>query len=131
MRSLYSQTLKEDGFEIQFIINNNGQDYPIPLGNLYGALNYKKDDSTGVVEIHPNQREVALIYNRAKPEKIYTDMDTTARKNFQLSTLLFPGNESIYIEQNGYFYDQEDIVTNEYLAFKKIGDMLPYDYKPE
>lgn len=131
MRGLYSQTLKEDGFEIQFIVDNHGQDYPIPLGNLYGALNYKKDDSTGVVEVHPNQREVALIYNKAKPEKAYTDLDTSVRKNFQLSTLLFPKDESIYIEQNGYFYDQEDIITNEYLAFKKIGDMLPYDYQPE
>ena len=28
-------------------------------------------------------------------------------------------------------YDQEDIITNGYLGFKKIGDMLPYDYKPD
>lgn len=131
MRSLYSQRLKEDGFEIQFIIKNKDEDYPIPLGNVYGALNYTKDDSTGIVAFHPNQTEVALIYNKAKPEKIYLDMDTTVKKNFQLTTLFFPKGESFFIEQNGYFYDQEDLITNGYLGFKKVGDMLPYNYMPE
>jgi len=131
MRSLYSRTLEEDGFEIQFIVHNNGEDYPIHLGNVYGALNYEKDDSTNIVEFYPNQSEVALIYNKAKPEKSYTDLDSTAKKTFQLSTLIFPKGEKFFIDQNGYFYDQEDMVTNGYLGFKKIGDMLPYDYNPE
>ena len=131
MRSLYSRTLEENGFEIQFIVNNNGEDYPIHLGNVYGALNYKKDDSTNIVAFYPNQSEVALIYNKAKPEKTYTDLDSTVKKTFQLSTLIFPKGEKFFIDQNGYFYDQEDLVTNDYLGFKKIGDMLPYDYNTE
>lgn len=131
MRSLYSATLEENGFEVQFIVNNNGEDYPIRLGNVYGALNYKKDDSTKTVEFYPNQSEVALIYKNAPPEKSYTDIDSTAKKNFQLSTLIFPKGEKFYIDENGYFYEQEDLVTNGYLGFKKIADMLPYDYQPE
>ena len=131
MRSLYHRTLEQDGFELQFIVNNNGEDYPIRLGNFYGALNYQKDDSTQTVEFFPNQSEVALIYKNALPEKNYLDMDSTAKKNFQLSTLIFPKGESFFIDQNGYFYDQEDLVTNGYLGFKKIGDMLPYDYRPD
>ncbi len=131
MRSLYSATLEENGFEIQFIVNTNGEDYTIKLGNVYGALNYKKDDSTKTVEFYPNQSEVALIYKNAHPEKSYTDIDSTAKKNFQLSTLIFPKGEKFYIDENGYFYEQEDLVTNGYLGFKKIGDMLPYDYKPQ
>ncbi len=131
MRSLYSRTLQENGFEIQFIVDNKGEDFPIHLGNVYGALNYQKDDSTNIVTFYPNQSKVALIYNKARPEKAYTDIDTTAKKTFQLSTLIFPKDEKFFIEQNGYFYDQEDLITNGYLGFKKIGDMLPYDYKPE
>jgi hypothetical protein len=34
------------------------------------------------------------------------------------------------IEENGYFFDQKDITTNDYWGFKKVGDMLPYDYVP-
>ena len=58
-------------------------------------------------------------------------MDSTVNKGFQLSTIFFPKGESFFIEPNGYFYDQEDIITNGYLGFKKMGDMLPYDYEPE
>ena len=131
MRSLYSRTLQEDGFELQFIIKNNNEEIPIPLKNLYGALNYSKDDSTNTVEFFPNQNEVAVIYNNAKPEDAYIEQEAPAKKNFQLSTLNFAPGESIVIEQNGYYYDQTDIITNGYLGFKKMGDMLPYDYKPE
>ena len=68
---------------------------------------------------------------KANPEKNYLQIDSTAKKNFQLSTLIFPKGESFFIDQNGYFYDQEDLVTNGYLGYKKIADMLPYDYKPD
>ena len=128
MRSLYQRTLKEEGFELQFIVKNKEEEMPIQILNLYGALNYSKDDSTNVVEFRPNQLDMALIYNKEKPELAYLRLDSSARKKFQLSTLTFAKGEYVVIEQNGYYYDQEDIITNGYLAFKKIGDMLPYDY---
>ena len=131
MRSIFNKTLNEDGFELQFVVKNNDQEMPIKLENVYGALNYDKDDSTNTVEIMPNQNEVAVIYDNAKPEQSYLDSDSSIKKDFQLSTLLFAPGESIVIEQNGYYYDQTDITTNGYLAYKKIGDMLPYDYVPE
>ena len=31
MRSLYSRTLQEDGFELQFIIKSNNEEYPITI----------------------------------------------------------------------------------------------------
>jgi len=131
MRSIYNKTLTQDGFELQFIVKSSDKEFPIPLENLYAALNYDKDDSTNTVEFMPNQNEVAVIYDNAKPEQAYLDTDPTIKKDFQLSTLLFAPGEPIDIEQNGYYYDQTDITTNGYLAYKKIGDMLPYDYVPE
>ncbi|HEV2832809.1 MAG TPA: hypothetical protein VGW31_12585, partial [Hanamia sp.] len=131
MRSLYGRTLQEDGFELQFIVKNNDNEIPIPLPDVYGALNYAKNDSTHTVEFYPNQSVVAVIYNDEEPEEAYIKMDSSAKKNFQLSTLTFAKGASIVIEQNGYYYDQEDIITNGYWGFKKIGDMLPYDYYEE
>jgi hypothetical protein len=131
MRSIFNKTLTQDGFELQFIVKSNDKEFPIPLENLYPALNYDKDDSTNTVEFMPNQNEVAVIYDNAKPEQAYLNSDPSIKKDFQLSTLLFAPGESIDIEQNGYYYDQTEITTNGYLAFKKIGDMLPYDYVPE
>ncbi|MEP7253591.1 MAG: carboxypeptidase-like regulatory domain-containing protein [Ginsengibacter sp.] len=131
MRSLYNQKLTDNGFELQYIVKNKDEETTIPLLNLYGALNYDKDDSTNTVEFKPNQNTVAVIYNKAKPEKAYLDFDQTANKDVQISTLIFAPDEPIVIEQNGYYFDQTDIITNGYLGFKKIGDMLPYDYSPE
>ena len=131
MRSLYSRTLQEDGFELQFIVKNEDKDISVPLKDLYGELNYTMDDSTKTVAFSPNQNEVAVIYNNAEPENAYLAQDSSARKNFQLSTLSFVPGEPIVIEQNGYYYDQENITTNGYLGFKKIADMLPYDYETD
>ncbi|MEO7119488.1 MAG: carboxypeptidase-like regulatory domain-containing protein [Ginsengibacter sp.] len=131
MRSIFNQTLEKNGFELQFIVKNNDKEIPIPLQNLYGALNYDKDDSTNTVDVMPNQMDVAVIYKNAEPEDTYLDSDPSIKKDFQLSTLLFTAGDPITIEQNGYYYDQEDITTNGYLGFKKVGDMLPYDYAGE
>lgn len=128
MRSIFNKTMEEDGFELQFVVNTNNQEMPLKVSNFYNALNYDKDDSTNTVEIIPNQNEVAVIYKNVPPEQVYINADPSVKKDFQLSTLTFAPGESIVIEKNGYFYDQTDITTNGYLAFKKIGDMLPYDY---
>ena len=130
MRSLFNKTLDEEGFEVQFIVKNNGKETPVPLKNIYGALNYSKDDSTNTVEFKPNQPEIAVIYNGAQPEEAYTESDPKEKKDFQVSTLSITPGESIVIEENGYFFDQKDITTNDYWGFKKVGDMLPYDYVP-
>jgi hypothetical protein len=130
MRGLFDQQLSEEGFEVQFIIKKNDQETSIPLKNIYGALNYLKDDSTNTVEFKPNQPYIAVIYNNAKPEQAYIEIDKKANKAFQVSTLNITPGESIVIEENGYYFDQKDITTNDYWGFKKVADMLPYDYDP-
>ena len=129
MRSLYGQALAENGFEVQFIVKRGGEEFPIRLENVYGALNYRKDAALKTVHFRPNQPDVALIYNKEKPEKAYLQSDTSIKaKTFQLSTLTFAQDSMLVIEKNGFYYDQQDITFNGYLAFKKVGDMLPYNY---
>ena len=129
MRSLYNKQLKEDGFEIQFLVKANDKENAITLPNFYAAVNYHKDDSTQAVEILPNQNNVAVIYKNDTPEKSYLDANPDEPSKFQLTTLVFVPGESIIIEQNGYYYEQTDITVNQYLSWKKMADMLPYDYK--
>jgi hypothetical protein len=131
MRSAYNKQLKEDGFEIQFIVKNNGVDTAIKGLDFYGALNYSKDDSTHVVEINPNQTEVAILYKNELPDKAYTDLNEDASKKFELSFVTFPAAQAIGIEQNGYYYDQNDITMTGYWSWEKVADMLPYDFKIE
>jgi hypothetical protein len=130
MRSLFDKTLDDEGFQVQFLVKNNGKETPVSLKNIYAALNYSKDDSTNTIEFKPNQPEMAVIYTGAPPEDAYIQSDPKQKKDFQVSTLNITPGESIVIEENGYFFDQKDIITNDYWGFKKVGDMLPYDYDP-
>lgn len=131
MRSTYNKQLKEDGFEIQFIVKSNGADTAIKGLDFYGALNYSKDDSTHVVEISPNQTEVAILYKNELPDKAYTDLNEDASKKYELSIVTIPATQAIGIEQNGYYYDQNDITATGYWSWEKVADMLPYDFKTE
>ncbi len=130
MRSLYNKKLTDEGFEVQFLIKNNNNENALKLKNIYGALNYDMDDSSGVVEFQPNQPNVIVLYLKQKPEAAYLSFDPKAKKDFQVSTLIFREDTPIDIEQNGYYFDQQDLTTEGYWGFKKVGDMLPYDYKP-
>ena len=130
MHSLYNKTLAHEGFEVQFLVKNNEEETSIRIKDPYLALNYLKDDSTNTVQFHPNQPDMIVIYTKAKPEQAYFNFDPKAKKDFQVSTVSVAKGESIVIEQNGYFFEQTDIITNGYWGFQKIGDMLPYDYAP-
>lgn len=131
MRSLYRKQLKEEGFEIQFLVRTGDNERAVTLKDFYGALNYEKDDSTSVVEVLPNQPEVAVIYKDAKPSAAYLEANPDAPAGFQLSVLYFVPKESLVIESNGYYYEQNDVTITNYWAWKKAGDMLPYDYHPQ
>lgn len=131
MRSVYNRQLKEEGFEIQFIVKNSTGDTAIKGLDFYGALNYEKSDSTQIVEINPNQTQVAILYKNEAPDKTYTDTNDEAPKNFELSLVTFPPTQAIGIEQNGYYYDQNDLAIAGYWGWEKVADMLPYDFKIE
>lgn len=131
MRSTYNKQLKEEGFEIQFIVNKNGVDTAIKGLDFYGALNYDRNDSTQITEINPNQTEVAIIYKNELPDKVYTDANEDAPKKFELSFVTFPPAQAIGIEQNGYYFDQNDITMTGYWSWEKVADMVPYDFKIE
>lgn len=129
MRSLYAKKLQEDGYELKFIVRSATEEVPVTFRDPYSALRYKKD-SSGLVSLDPSLDEVAVIYHRARPEVAYLILDHSSNKNFQISTLVFTRGKTTYLEPNGYFYDQVDMMTNGYLGFKKVADMLPYDYQP-
>ena len=129
MRSIYTKELKEQQFEIQFIIQQNGKDNAIKLKDIYAGINYEKDDSTQTVEILPNQNNVGILFMGEKPSVAYLSDHPTEPKDFRFSMLSFRPNESIIIEKNGYFYDQNDLSISGYWTWDKVGEQLPYDYR--
>ena len=128
MRSLFARKLKEEGFELQFLVSFNDRENAITVKDIYGGMNYSKDDSTQIVEVIPNQKNVAVLYKNGKPSPLYLGANPDASDEFQLTILSFLPEARIGIEQNGYFFDQTDITVNQYLGWKKMADMVPYDY---
>lgn len=128
MRSVFFKTLKEQQYEVQFLVKVFGKDDAVKVKDMYAGLQYQKDDSTQTVEILPNQTEVGLLYLAAKPSLNYLKENSTEPKDFLFSILSFKPTESIIIEQNGYWYNQNDITVSGYWAWSKVANLLPYDY---
>ncbi len=131
MRSVYSKRIKEEGFEIQLLAKNNEVETAIHVVDFYGALNYSKNDSTLLVEVMPNQQNIAVLYNKAAPDSLYISQTADVARKFQLSVLTIAPEQGIGIEQNGYFFDQNDITINGYWTWQKVADVLPYDFVPQ
>ena len=92
-------------------------------------MNYKMDDSSNTVEIMPRQKDVAIIYKNEESSSLYVAANPEASPKFQLSVVNFLPGESLDIEQNGFYYEQNDITITGYWAWEKVADMLPYDFK--
>lgn len=131
MRSVHDKRIKEEGFEIQFVARTNETETAIPVADFYGALNYTKNDTTQVVEIAPNQPNIAVLYNKQAPDPLYLSTTGDVARKFQLSVVTIVADQSVGIEQNGYYYDQNDVVINGYWSWQKVADALPYDFRPQ
>jgi hypothetical protein len=118
----------QQGFEVQFVVDVNEKETAIPLKDFYGAFNYKKDDSTLLVEVRPNQPRVGVIFFKEKPATKFTSLYPDEPADFQFSIVSFMPGESIGIEQNGYYFEQNDIAVSAYWTWDKMADQLPYDY---
>ena len=128
MRSIFNRELKAQEFEIQFLVKINDKDNAVKIKDPYSALNYEKDDSTHTVEIIPNQKNVGVLYAGSKPSDAYLRNNPGEPSQLRFSLLSFVPNETIVIEQNGYFYNQNDISISGYWAWEKVSDQLPYDF---
>jgi len=131
MRSLYNKQLKEEGFEIKFLIKEGHKEKAIPLLNYYNAMNYAKNDSTLTATILPVQTEVAVLYRNAKPEWSFVAEAITTTAKYQESALSFTPDEPVMVAVNGYYFDPASITKSGYLSWKRLADMLPYDFKPQ
>ena len=128
MRSIYMRRLATDGFEMQFIVQAGGKDSALILKDAYAAVNYKRDDSTGVVEIYPNQPTVGVLYTKSKPSPAYLANNPGEPSGFQFSLVAFRPEQSIMVEPNGYYYEQNAVSVSGYWGWTKLADQLPYDY---
>ena len=126
MRCWYDSTLKDEGYDLEILDSVNEQK-STAVENPYSADIYSMDSSDAVVSIRGKLR---VNYKNQVPDRKYLDINkfpSTAK--VQISALDIP--DGIEIEENGYFYDQTEVTNIGYWAWKKLAELLPYDYNPQ
>jgi hypothetical protein len=126
MRSWYDSTLKDEGFQVE-TLNAPQSDKGTLLDNPYDATIYALD--SGIVDINING-SIRVTYTGQVPDKKYLMQNHfPLNAKVEVSALEMPSGFSI--EENGYFFEQSEITNMGYWAWKKIAELVPYDYNPE
>jgi|SRR6185437_2356994 hypothetical protein len=126
MRSWYDSTLQDEGFSIE-TLDSGGSDNGVVLDNPYDSNFYSLD--SGTVDLSLRGR-IRINYKNRPPDKKYLIKNKfPLSAKVQISALDIPNGFSI--EENGYFFEQNEITNMGYWAWKKLAELLPYDYNPE
>ncbi len=73
--------------------------------------------------------KLRVVYLNEQPERNYLLINKlSTNTTIQISMLEF--SEIITIEENGYFYDQKDLMALGIGAGRRLADFLPYNYEP-
>lgn len=127
MRSFYDSTVRQDGFTVDLLDENDKTKF-VRLLNPLAEEYYAVSDSLDEVEIY-YPRKISITYVKAGPENEYLkqyQLPPDVGVQISYIDLLNP----VAIKQNGYYYDQKDWVNQGYWSWKNLADLLPYDYLP-
>lgn len=124
MRCWYDSTLKDEGFVLELLDADNK---PTAVEDPYDSKLYSVDSGDAVINIKGRLR---VNYKNHVPDRKYL-----LENNFPLSSRMQISAIDIIdgfsIEENGYFYEQSEVTNMGYWAWKKLAELLPYDYNPE
>jgi hypothetical protein len=125
MHSLFDSVLTEEGFVVEKLDDRNLKNIEgTVIQNIYDSANYYKDSSTADINWKGRYR---ISYKNVLPEKKFLEEFKLPAKTRAQVTLL-DITDGFVVEQNGYFYEQYDVVNTGYWAWKKLAELLPYDY---
>jgi len=127
VRSWYDSTLADEGFVIEKVDSASKTLKTYPIADPYDSALYSVVENHDV-EISYNGR-LRILYNNAVPDPAYlrsSHLPNTLHAQISILDI----SDGFIIQQNGYFYDQNDVVNTGYWSWEKLGDALPYDYNP-
>ncbi len=128
MRAFYHQQLAEEGFLVEKMIRKPGraaQGELIP--DIYADSLYVMEGDLKHIQWNGRYR---IGYKKVWPHKDYLK-EFKLDENLKVQVSLAETTKGFTIESNGYFYDQENFINSGYWAWKKIAELLPYDYEYE
>jgi len=122
MRCYYDSTLAENGYKLSLV---NGE-RTTTINNPYDSAHFSAD--SGEVEIRYTGK-LRVVYAKELPDPAYLEskkMDARTSVQISLLSLL----DGIVLEENGYYHDQQDVLSLGYWSWEKLADFLPYNYDP-
>ncbi|MBX2922398.1 MAG: carboxypeptidase-like regulatory domain-containing protein [Chitinophagaceae bacterium] len=125
MRAYRDSTLRKDGYKIEMIDDNTNKSKPVM--NPYDTTYYDMTDYPKIGLFFPGKLRV--VYSEEKPDPAYLTVSKLPLSTpLQISILDLA--DGIVIEENGFYFDQKDVLTLGYWAWEKMADFLPYNYYP-
>lgn len=126
MNSFYKGVLTEEGFVVEKLDDKNLRNIEgVAIANVYDSAYYFKDSSMADINWQGRYR---ISYKSVSPDKKFLEEFKLPAKTRDQVTLLDIA-DGFVIEENGYFYEQYDLINTGYWAWKKLAELLPYDYK--
>jgi hypothetical protein len=125
IRSWYDSTLNDEGFVLE--LADSGSTRMKLVKDAYDPKYYSRDSGDVQIGI---QGRLRVSYTSQAPDKKYLIQNKYPLSTAAQISALDLANGFV-IEENGYFYDQGDVSNLGYWAYKKLAELLPYDYLPE
>jgi len=127
MRAMYDSIVTDEGFTVEKMSSNLKNIKGTDITDLYDSSLYTADSSGVIVNWDGRYR---IGFKRVLPEKKFLqEFKLPANSNMQVTLLDIA--DGFVIEQNGYFYEQYDVINSGYWAWKKLAELLPYNYEYE
>lgn len=127
MRSMSDSTVTDEGFHVEKLDDAPGSTRGVMINNLYDSSLYASD-SNGIAVGWKGRYRVS--YKSVLPDpKFLKEFKLPANTRYQVTVLDVA--DGFVIEENGYFYEQADVVNSGYWAWEKLAELLPYDYTYE
>lgn len=125
MRTLFDSTVVDEGFVVEKMEDDPKSAKGSYIKDLYQEDLYEADSSDVFISWKGRYR---ITYKLVYPDKRYLQ-DYKLPANIRAQVSLLDVLDGFVIEENGYFYDQQTVISTGYWAWKQLSELLPYDYE--
>lgn len=157
IRALYQNKLFDEGFSVRELTRKKNPEFPDEktIKNIYRLAKETNDYSevrkipkyetiklsetiipSSKFMINESNKKILkfenylnVTYTKSKPDKKYLLYRNNSETEFQISQLKIE-NEPVEIFADGNYYSPNNLFFYGYMGWKKVGDMLPFDYQP-
>ena len=127
MRAMYDSIVTEEGFIIEKLEPDTQSVKPTFITDIYNENDYVADSSDVTINWSGQYR---ISYKSVLPEKQFLKkFNLPENTKYQITVVDIA--DGFIIEENGYFYEQYEVVNTGYWGWKKLAELLPYDYSYE